>query len=97
MVAAKLATLAHGQKKADAPIGASTQADAAELLNVSRRAVQRAAVVQDEGAPELIAAVERGDVAVSAAAQVAALPREVQAVASVTNSRQRAPETGEAQ
>jgi hypothetical protein len=45
---------------------ARPQARAAELLNVGKRS---------DGAPELIAAVERGDVSVSAAADVARLPK----------------------
>ena len=60
MVAARMANLKQGdnQYKVDASIEASTsQADAAELLNVSRSSVQRAVAVQRDGTPELIAAV----------------------------------------
>ena len=60
MVAARLANLKHGdnQYTMDAQICASTsQPDAAELLNVSRRSVQHAVAVQRAGTPELIAAV----------------------------------------
>ena len=60
MVAARMANLKQGdnQYKVDAQICATTsQSDAAELLNVSRRSVQRACVVLENGAPELIAAV----------------------------------------
>lgn len=79
MVAAKLSTMGQGARTDLASIEATSQVDAAELLNVSRSAVQRAKTVVDDGAPELIAAVERGDVAVSAAAQVASLPLDIQA------------------
>jgi N6-adenosine-specific RNA methylase IME4 len=76
MVAAKLATLKDGQR-ADLveglPIGR-----ASELLNVGERTGARAREVQDHGAPELRQAVERGEVSVAAAADVAALPVEVQ-------------------
>ena len=65
VVAAKLANLSHGQKKADTPIGVS-QADAASMLTVGHRSVQRAREVLDEGAPELVQAVEQGRVSVSA-------------------------------
>jgi N6-adenosine-specific RNA methylase IME4/ParB-like chromosome segregation protein Spo0J len=72
MVAAKLATLRDGQR-ADLveglPIGR-----ASELLNVGERSVARAREVQEHGTPELIHAVERGGVSVSAAADVATLP-----------------------
>jgi hypothetical protein len=53
MVAAKVANLEHGQKKEDAQICASSQQDAAILLNVSRRSVQHAAPVREHGEPEL--------------------------------------------
>ncbi len=86
MVTANIARLAHGVKKhktdEDAPIGASpipTQTEAAQMLNVSRRTVQRARAVQDEGTPELIEQVVRGNVAVSTASEVATLPKEEQA------------------
>ncbi len=54
------------------------QADAAEMLNVGRRSVQRAATVQEKGAPELVDAVVKGDIAVSVAASIASLPLEEQ-------------------
>src|SRR5262249_54845849 len=76
VVAAKLATLQDGQRKSASPIGegALSQAEAADLLNVAKRSVERAREVLDQGAPELVQAVERGDVSVSAAAEVATLP-----------------------
>jgi hypothetical protein len=75
MIAKRLATLSHGQKKADAQICASSQAEAAELLNVSRRSVQHAAVVQEKAVPELVQAVDRGAIPVSTAAQLVNLPK----------------------
>jgi ParB/Sulfiredoxin domain len=78
MVAAKLATLGHGGDRSKSPIGDLTQAGAAELLNVGKRSVERAREVQEHGAPELRHAVERGDVSVSAAADVATLPEDEQ-------------------
>jgi ParB-like chromosome segregation protein Spo0J len=77
MVAAKLATLKRGDNQ-HSPIGETSQAKAAELLNVGKRSVERATEVRDHGAPELQRAVERGDVSVSAAADVAALPEDEQ-------------------
>jgi ParB-like chromosome segregation protein Spo0J len=78
MVAAKLATLQRGDNQ-HSPIGETSQAKAAELLNVGKRSVERARQVREGGTPELAAAVERGDVSVSAAAAVTELPRDVQA------------------
>ncbi len=51
-----------------------TQDEAAELLGVSLRNVQRARVVIDHGDPELVAAVECSEASLSAAAAVASLP-----------------------
>jgi N6-adenosine-specific RNA methylase IME4 len=53
---------------------------AAELLNVSERSVATARKVHEQGAPELVAAVETGKVSVSAAADIATKPKEEQAV-----------------
>jgi hypothetical protein len=43
-------------------------AEAQSLLNVSRRSVQRAVKVKEDGAPELVAAVNAGRLSVSLAA-----------------------------
>jgi hypothetical protein len=78
MVAAKLATLKDGQR-ADRVEQALPIGRASELLNVGARSVARAREVRDRGAPELVHAVESGDVAVSTAADLATLPSEQQA------------------
>jgi len=99
MVAAKLANLGDGQRadlkarsanwrtsdyeERETPI---TQSDAAGLLNVSERAIQRAKVVQDKGDPELVAKVERNEVSVSAAADIATLPAEQQRAAAISST-----------
>jgi hypothetical protein len=76
MVAAKLANLRDGQTKAGASIEApASQDDAAEKLKVSRSSVQRAIKVRDGAISEVIKAVERGDVTVSTAAEIADLPQ----------------------
>ena len=51
---------------------------ASELLNVGDRSVARAREVLDRGVPELRQAVERGEVSVTAAADVATEPAKVQ-------------------
>ena len=74
MVAAKIANAEHGgDRRSDqaANLPLVSQSGAAEMLNVSERSVRSARTVQETGTPELIDAVERGNVAVSAAADIA--------------------------
>lgn len=78
MVAGKIATLKDGQRQVGKFADVATQSDAAKMLNVSERTVRSAREVLDEGAPELVSAVESGAVSVSAAADVACMPRERQ-------------------
>ncbi len=60
------------------PLPAMTQAAAASALNVSERQVERARVIVSKGAPELVAAADAGQVAVTVAAELAKLPVEAQ-------------------
>lgn len=79
VVAARIADLPHGVRADQSgQLAGVTQADAAELLNVGERSVRRAREVIDDGAPELVAAVETGLVSVSAAADVATLSKDQQ-------------------
>ena len=85
MVAAGLANLKDGQRADQAaqifvPV---TQERAAELLEVGRRSVQHARIVLDKGAPELVAAVNRGAIAVAVAAELATEDPELQREAAV--------------
>jgi hypothetical protein len=75
MVVAKIATLQLGanQYSKGLPIGR-----ASEMLNVSERSAHRAREVLDKGVPELAEKVERGEISVSAAADIARLPKEEQ-------------------
>lgn len=70
LIGARLATLRKGANQ-HASIEAPSQAEAAELLNVSRASVQRAREVLDSGDAELVAAVDQGELAVSAAVNIA--------------------------
>ena len=77
MVAAKLVTCKPGDNQHSA--GARTsQAKAAKLLNVSADKVKRVAKVLKDGAPELRAAAEQGEISLTAAALVAHRPLEEQ-------------------
>jgi ParB-like chromosome segregation protein Spo0J len=88
MIAARLATMAQGARTDLSPIGEKSQAQAAELLNVGKRSVERAKKVREHGTPELQAAVERGEVSVSAAAEIATETPEQQREA-VARAKQR--------
>jgi hypothetical protein len=85
MVAAKLATMRQGERtdlaEPSANLRKVDQEAAAGMLNVSVRTVQAANKVRKEGTPELVAAVEQGDIAVSAAEKIARLPVEEQPAA----------------
>lgn len=81
LVGARLANLTHGgDRRSDqaANLPLVSQADAAELLSVSPRGIRDAKVVIDNGAAALVKAVESGDVAVSLARKLAALPKKEQ-------------------
>ncbi len=69
MVAAKIANFQKGGDRRSADFkGSIGPLKSAELLNVSRKSVQRAKKVVKSGDKKLIAAVESGEVTVSAAA-----------------------------
>jgi len=78
MIAKKLAKLKLGDNqhgRGSANLQTLSHAEAAKALHVSERAVHHAGVVQSKAAPELVQAVERGDISVSTAAQLAHLPQ----------------------
>ena len=78
MVAAKLANMPSHRPDNNSANLQTSQSKAAELLNVSTRTVAAATKVKDEGAEELVAAVEQGRVSVSAAATIAEAPKDQQ-------------------
>ena len=87
MAAATVANMKHGgDRRSDQPANwhGVSRSTAAAALNVSERSVARAAVVRNQGAPELIAAVEAGVIPVSTAANLVREP----------SQRQRAPRDG---
>jgi hypothetical protein len=79
LLARKLATLDQGQRQTGKFAGVTTQAKAASMLNVSERLVRTAGAVIDEAVPEIVNAVEKGDLSVSAAAKFAKQPKDKQA------------------
>lgn len=88
MIAAKIANLAVGSNqhvlrvKRDLATGEEFSPPlqvAASSLQIDRKTAQHGRKVVSEGAPELVAAVEHGEASVSAAAEVASLPKDEQA------------------
>jgi ParB-like chromosome segregation protein Spo0J len=81
MVAARLANMRQGERtdlEPSANLQKVSVARAAGMLNVSERTVASSKKVLDQGTPELVAAVECGDMAVSTAAELTRLPAEEQ-------------------
>lgn len=78
LVSAKISTMGKGRPQNNPPIGGVSAAEAAQLMNVGTRSVERAKTVLNHGSPELVAAVERGEVTVSDAAKIAKRPPEEQ-------------------
>jgi len=70
MIAAEIANLTEGRPNKTASIQAVSQTKAAAKMNVSRSAVQQAAVVRTHGSPELVEQVKQGKVKVSKAAAI---------------------------
>lgn len=80
-VAAKLANMPLGgaqYRSANLQTDQISQADAANLLNVSTRSVASAKKVIEEASPELVQAMDEGRASVSAAASLLSLPKEQQ-------------------
>ena len=82
MVASRLAGMGRGKPSVNRQICRfKTQPEAAELLNVAARSVGSARVVQQQGVPELVDAVDSGGIAVSRAAEIARMPDDEQRAA----------------
>lgn len=76
LVATRLALLARGQTRQLAD--QRTTSDVAKLLNVGERTIERARAVQRHAEPEVVQAVERGDLSLGRAAEIAKLDKERQ-------------------
>jgi hypothetical protein len=75
MIAAELATMSRGGDRRSedfkASIGALNDAQAAKLLNVGEKSVERAKAVKRDAVPEVIYAIKQGRLTVSSAAAIA--------------------------
>lgn len=81
IVGAKIANMCQGERtdvQPSANLQKVSQSQAAEMLNVSPRSVASAKSVIEHGSSELVSAVESGKASVSAAADIATLPKEEQ-------------------
>lgn len=81
MVAARIANMplgGAGYRCANWHTDMVSRSDAAGMLNVSVRSVARSKTVIENGTPELVAAVDRGEMVVSTAAELTRLPAEEQ-------------------
>ncbi len=67
LMAARLATMAQGARTDLAPKDAMSQSDAATLLKVSRRSVQKAKGILEYAPPEVVNAVDAGEMKLGAA------------------------------
>jgi hypothetical protein len=63
------------------PVAIVSQSEAGDLMNVSRRSVQRATTVVEQGVPQLQEAVAQDQIAVSVAEKIARLPEAEQPAA----------------
>ncbi len=80
LLGAQIANLAPGRPAETAQNCAVSQTAAAERVNVSRRLVQSATTVRERAAPEIVRAVQRGRLSISAAALAARLSPDRQAL-----------------
>ncbi len=76
-----LAQLAHGQTRAALGADLLTQAQAAEKCGTSERSTQQARHVKEDGAPELIEALDAREISLKEADEIAKLEKEQQAEA----------------
>jgi ParB-like chromosome segregation protein Spo0J len=79
LIAARIANMRQGARTDLSPIGETfiSQADAAKMLNVGKRSVERAHKVMQEGTQELIKSVKQGEISVSAAVESLAHTKDV--------------------
>lgn len=74
LVAARLANIPQGGRRDLRDCGRISQAESAQLLNVSERSVRSGTQVKEHAAPDVVDAVERGIISISAADRISRLP-----------------------
>ncbi len=90
MVASKVATMKQGERVDVKPSANLRNVDAAKMLGVSTRSVETAKQIVKRGAPEVVAAVNSGDMSLHEASKVVQLRPEAQiAVASMPRAERR--------
>ena len=92
LIAAKLADMKRGGDRIKLPKGDLTHAGAAKMLNVGKRSVDRASVLMngvDAGRviPELLVSVDKGEMRLARAEEVARLPKNQQLAAAAQKGR----------
>lgn len=87
IVAARLSMMPRGRPSKIRRSADLSGKQAAHLLNVGERTIERARSVLSKGAPELVAAVEQGTTSVEAAAELARRGRREQRAELATNVR----------
>lgn len=78
LVADRLAKLTQGRPSKTGSAAGLTQAAAAELVNVSERTVRSARAVQKDAIPEVVAAIEQGELLLERATEIAKLEKDQQ-------------------
>lgn len=91
LIADKLCTLQVGRPPKSRRSAELSQEEVAAALNVSERSLQRVRTVRANGIPELVAAIERGDLSLTRAAELALLDRDQQLAALEAELKPRPP------
>jgi hypothetical protein len=78
IIACRLATMKPGRPRKTGKSAALTQAEAAAALNVGERTVRNAQAVIRDALPDVVQAVERGELSLEQAVQMAKLPDDQQ-------------------
>lgn len=90
MIASKVATMKQGARTDLSPIGGMSQAEAAKALSVGKRSVERAVQISAKAEPEVVAAVQTGDMSLNEASKVVQLRPDLQrSVASMPKHERR--------